>query len=178
MPGIPIREPMAGDPLSADWARGVARELRAQRLSAMAPLQLTRTPTGTSLSLRGAASRMVASPARAWDIRFAGGSAKLVNCCYRRGPVFVWLGDLDAAVSAADEGDTWLGAEIDTELGTATVISGGAADVYDAAPPAQDSAAVRIPLYILGKFTDPVTSAVSFWVSVDLRNCPAAMLYV
>jgi hypothetical protein len=117
---------------------------------------------------------------QAWDIEIDGANVTLSNCCYMRGPVFVWVGSgtLDAAVTQADDGDTWMAAEIDTELGTVTVISGNAGDCVDAAPPAQDSVKVRIPLYILRAITDPETEEVSYSVLVDLRTCLAAVLYV
>jgi alpha-beta hydrolase superfamily lysophospholipase len=111
-------------------------------------------------------------------VSFSGGAARLVNCCYMRGPVFVWLGTIDAAVTQAEEGSTWMAAEIDTGLGTVTVISGDAENCLDTAPPAQDSAKIRIPLYILRATTDPVTSEASYSVSADLRTCLAAVLYV
>lgn len=175
-----IREPMAGDALSASWGRDMTREIRAQRLSVAPPLTLTRTPTGTAIGLRRTGAGGYGTTPRPWDVSFCGGVATLTNCCYMRGPVFVWLGTgtLDAAVTQADDGDTWMAAEIDTELGTVTVISGNAGDCVDAAPPAQDSVKVRIPLYILRATTDPETEEVSYSVLVDLRTCLAAVLYV
>lgn len=46
-----LKEPKRGDPITADWARELVRELRAQRLSAGPGLKLTRTPSGTTVSV-------------------------------------------------------------------------------------------------------------------------------
>ena len=115
---------------------------------------------------------------QAWDIAITGATVTLSNCCYQRGPVFVWVGTLEGAVTAAQDGATWLGAEIDAETGECAVISGDAGNVCDAAPPPQDRVAIRIPLYILHTRTDPETGAASFSVAVDLRTSLAAVLYV
>lgn len=115
---------------------------------------------------------------QAWDIEIDGANVTLSNCCYQRGPVFVWVGTLEGAVTAAQDGATWLGAEIDAETGECAVISGDAGNVCDAAPPPQDRVAIRIPLYILRAITDPETEEVSYSVLVDLRTCLAAVLYV
>ena len=44
------RTPRSGDPVSADWARKVADELRAQRVIGGPGVKVSRTPNGTTVS--------------------------------------------------------------------------------------------------------------------------------
>lgn len=46
-----LKEPQRGDRITADWARELVRAVRSMRLSAGPGLRLTRTPSGTTVSV-------------------------------------------------------------------------------------------------------------------------------
>jgi len=118
---------------------------------------------------------------QAWDIEIDGANVTLSNCCYMRGPVFVWLGDLDATLTEGSDLDgdpIWLSVEIDALTGEAELKTGTMEDCTDQAAPEPTSTKLRIPLYVLAQSTNAETEVVTFSVVTDLRTCATAMLYV
>lgn len=177
-----IRTPNVGDVLSAAWARDLVEEVRSHRLNVCPPLKLTRTPTGTTLRMPLARSGSSGeTTGKAWDISLsAGGLATFTACCYQRGPVFWWVGDItDQTITpAADDADTWVSAQIDVEDGTVTIVSGAASACYDFEPPENDNKKQLKPLYILGTHTDAETGETTFTLKTDLRTCLSVVLYI
>lgn len=110
-----------------------------------------------------------APTAAPWDIAVSEGVASFSNCMYRRGPVTKALTVVDVSVSA---GTSYLAAKVNTEDGTAEVISGASlAAVTDAAIP-DDPTFIKVPLYKL-ETVDGATS-----VAVDYRKAANLTLYV
>ena len=104
-----------------------------------------------------------------WDIAISEGVASFSNCMYRRGPVTMALTVVDVSVSA---GTSYLAAKVNTEDGTAEVISGASlAAVTDASIP-DDPTFIKVPLYKL-ETTDGNTSVI-----VDYRKAANLTLYV
>ena len=104
-----------------------------------------------------------------WDITISEGVASFSNCMYRRGPVTRALTVADVSVSS---GTSYLAAKINTEDGSAEVISGASlAAVTDASIP-DDPTFIKVPLYKL-ETVDGATS-----VAVDYRKAANLTLYV
>jgi hypothetical protein len=165
--------PNPGEPLRASWARDVALCIREQLLSAGPGLRMTRTPSGTTLSLaatpKTVASTAAASAPRPWDLAIDGATLTA------RAPVFMI-------------GPSWFGMEsgsITATAGTATayyvyakinLLTHDAALYLDESDinSSPDENFALVPLYLI---TRPDADS-SFSVAFDFRGMPQLAVYL
>ena len=170
--GIYISEPRANDPLSAGWARDVARALRAGRLNVLPPLALTSTPSGTTLRLQARHSAPASLP-RCWDIaELTASSIKLTRCHFMRGPVTVW-GAADLSCSLSGSGDVTVAAKIDTEDNSMTLVTGVAGTAWDTTAD-EASKYYLLPRYVLTR----ARAGDAWGIALDCRDLQQLGIHV
>lgn len=84
-----------------------------------------------------------------WAVSFGAGGAYFANCCYKRGPVFVWVADSIGPVAlSAEDGDTvFVSARINLDTGEVSVVSGTAGEVTSQSVPGDEY--YYLPLYVM-----------------------------
>ena len=168
-----LHMPAAGDGLSASWARDVVEELRAQSLSVLPPLALSRTPSGTTLRILPSAAS-VAISAQTWDLSISGTTATCRRCLMMRSSIVAlpagytlatWMEVELTATLGGSPG--WLCAKLATATNAITLAFENPPTVYD-----ESSSYIYRPLYWLTK------TATGPWSVADVRNAPTAVAYV
>lgn len=163
-----VRQPRSGERASAEWARGVARELAALRLQVCAPLRLKRTPAGTTISIGGQAAAGAAGAAGCWDVSaLAEDSISLVRCHFMRGPIAVLSAAPVLSAVLSGSGEVVVAAKVDTADNSVALVAGGRGVGYEDEV-TEASRYVVVPLYILWREGDEGGWA----IRADLRNMP------
>jgi hypothetical protein len=98
---------------------------------------------------KGFAAASVASP---WDITFDGATASFAGTHYMRGPLTLAPSVADHTVSG-DDGNIYLGVEINTAEGTAAIIEGATLAEITDQEVNEEEPLYKIPLYIISKAT-------------------------
>jgi|GEM_PF-5559349 len=162
-----LTAPVAGDALSAAWARELVDELRRCRLSVAWPLVIrSRGPAGTLLALSDSAP--VSGAAEPWALTVTGGQATCVNCMVMTTTVTFFAEGDEMKLTASMSGtEGWLCGTLNTE----TKVVGLA---FTAPPTAlqEDSEVIYYPLYKMKK------AGGKWGVTLDARNMPRIGAYL
>lgn len=84
-----------------------------------------------------------------WAVSFGAGGAYFANCCYKRGPVFVWVADSigPVALSVEDGATVFVSARINLDTGEVSVVSGTDSEVTSQSVPGDEY--YYLPLYVM-----------------------------
>lgn len=163
-----LTAPVAGDALSAAWARELVDELRRCRLSVAWPLVVrSRGPAGTVLALSDSAAG-AAGAAGTWELTVTGGQATCVNCMVMTTTVTFFAEGDEMELTASMSGTVgWLCGTLNTE----TKVVGLA---FTDPPTAlqEDSEVIYYPLYKMA------CKDGKWGVKIDARNMPRIGAYL
>ena len=164
-----LTAPVAGDALSAAWARELVDELRRCRLSVAWPLVVrSRGPAGTVLALSDSGAAGAAGAAGTWELTVTGDQATCVNCMVMTTTVTFFAEGDEMELTASMSGTVgWLCGTLNTE----TKVVGLA---FTDPPTAlqEDSEVIYFPLYKMKK------AGVKWGVALDARNMPRLGAYL
>lgn len=163
-----LTAPVAGDALSAAWARELIEEVRRARITAAWPLVVrSRGPAGTVLALSDSAAG-AAGAAGTWELTVTGDQATCVNCMVMTTTVTFFAEGDEMELTASMSGTVgWLCGTLNTE----TKVVGLA---FTDPPTAlqEDSEVIYFPLYKMKK------AGVKWGVALDARNMPRIGAYL
>lgn len=143
--------PVPGAPLTASWGRLLIDYLRSVTPLSGPRIMVKTSPCGTVFEPVASVSSYVPPVWMPWAIELKGLKATFRRCAVRRSwKTFVFADIEDVTLSGSTE--CWVGVKIDTETGTAEIISGSARSdaCHDSAEPSGDDARyIRLLLYTL-----------------------------
>lgn len=164
-----LTAPVAGDALSAAWARELIEEVRRARITAAWPLVVrSRGPAGTVLALSDSGAAGAAGAAGTWELTVTGDQATCVNCMVMTTTVTFFAEGDEMELTASMSGTVgWLCGTLNTE----TKVVGLA---FTDPPTAlqEDSEVIYFPLYKMKK------AGVKWGVALDARNMPRLGAYL